>query len=167
MLQHENKLQMNYTVGGPCNATKHNMIFFSSLHWLTQNIDSQKILHSSPSRANYGVSIVRILEKIDRVITAPHCIQFSSVCMYLRPPIDDTRRKKSYWPLATEVKWMAQKSLGHCGNYNPWFQLRPSCPFCPRALAWYWLVHLTNVTIDLTRQICGARTFHMISEQRG
>ena len=28
--------------------------------------------HTSPSRASYGVSIVRILEKIDRVITAPH-----------------------------------------------------------------------------------------------
>ena len=31
-------------------------------------------LHTSPWRASYGVSVVRILEKIDRVITAPHCI---------------------------------------------------------------------------------------------
>ena len=30
--------------------------------------------HSSPSRASYGASIVRILEKIDHVITAPPCI---------------------------------------------------------------------------------------------
>ena len=29
---------------------------------------------TSPSRANYGVSIMRIFKKIDRVITAPHCI---------------------------------------------------------------------------------------------
>ena len=41
---------------------------------INQTLDSQKTLHSSPSRASYGVSIVRILEKIDRVITAPHCM---------------------------------------------------------------------------------------------
>ena len=29
--------------------------------------------HTSPWRANYGVPFVMILEKIDRVITAPHC----------------------------------------------------------------------------------------------
>ena len=37
-------------------------------------LTSQKILHTSPSQANYGVSIVRICEKIDHVITHPHCI---------------------------------------------------------------------------------------------
>ena len=36
-------------------------------------LESQQIPHTSPSRASYGVSIARILEKIDRVITAPHC----------------------------------------------------------------------------------------------
>ena len=35
--------------------------------------DSQKTPHTSPSRVSYGVSIVRILEKIDCVIMAPHC----------------------------------------------------------------------------------------------
>ena len=35
---------------------------------------SQQTPHTSPSRASYGMAIVRILEKIDRVITAPHCI---------------------------------------------------------------------------------------------
>ena len=33
-----------------------------------------KTPHKSPSQASYGVSIVRIWEKIDRVIMAPHCI---------------------------------------------------------------------------------------------
>ena len=52
------------------------MVFHTPLQWLTQNINqilnSQKPLHISPSRLSYGVSIVRIGEKIDRVITAPH-----------------------------------------------------------------------------------------------
>ena len=34
--------------------------------WITTDI--------SLSRASYGVFVVRIWEKIDRVITAPHCI---------------------------------------------------------------------------------------------
>ena len=33
-----------------------------------------------PSQASYGVSIVRILDKIDRIITAPHCI-LNLACM--------------------------------------------------------------------------------------
>ena len=52
--------------------------FCTSLRWLTQDInqslDSRKTLHTSPSQASYGVSIVRMLKKIDCVITAPHCI---------------------------------------------------------------------------------------------
>ena len=35
---------------------------------------AQKPLHISPSRASYGVPFLRIWVKIDRVITAPHCI---------------------------------------------------------------------------------------------
>ena len=31
-------------------------------------------LHTSPLRASYRVALVRNLKKIDRVITAPHCI---------------------------------------------------------------------------------------------
>ena len=34
----------------------------------------QKASHTSPPRATYGVYFVRILEKIDCVKTAPHCI---------------------------------------------------------------------------------------------
>ena len=45
---------------------------------MNQILESQQTPHTSPSRASYGVSIVRILEKIDRVITAPHCIEIWS-----------------------------------------------------------------------------------------
>ena len=38
-----------------------------------QILDSQQAPHISPSRASYGVYIVRILKKIDRVITVPRC----------------------------------------------------------------------------------------------
>ena len=43
---------------------------------MNQVLESQQTPHISPSRASYGVSIVRILEKIDRVVTAPHCSWF-------------------------------------------------------------------------------------------
>ena len=41
-------------------------------------LESQQTTHISPSRLTYRVSVVRILEKIDRVVTAPHCI-----CIYI------------------------------------------------------------------------------------
>ena len=39
---------------------------------INPTLDSQKSLHTSPSRASYGMSIVRYLKKINHVITAPH-----------------------------------------------------------------------------------------------
>ena len=47
-------------------------------HWyhkqnLNQTLISQPTSNMSPSRASYGVSIVRIWVKIDCIITAPHC----------------------------------------------------------------------------------------------
>ena len=62
----------------PCYQSEYNAIFHAALYWLLQDINpslsSQKTLHSSPSRVSYGVSIVRILEKTDHVITASQCI---------------------------------------------------------------------------------------------
>ena len=43
------------------------------MNWI---LKSQQTPHTSPSRASYGVSLVRILEKTDRAIMAPHCIWF-------------------------------------------------------------------------------------------
>ena len=37
-------------------------------------LDSQQTPHTSISQSSYGVSIVRIWEKIDHIITAPQCI---------------------------------------------------------------------------------------------
>ena len=36
-------------------------------------LGSQQTPHISPSRASYGMSVVRILKKIDCIITAPPC----------------------------------------------------------------------------------------------
>ena len=58
------------------NVIQYNMIMHTSLLWLSQNINEslnpQKTPHISPYRANYGVSFVMILVKIDHVITTPH-----------------------------------------------------------------------------------------------
>ena len=53
---------------------------------LNQILESQQTPHISPSRASYRVSIMRILEKIDYVITALHCmsnIVWSAECLLM------------------------------------------------------------------------------------
>ena len=52
------------------NAVQYNMILFTALQ--RQRLKWKKTPHTS--RARYGVSFVRIWEKMDRVLTAPHCI---------------------------------------------------------------------------------------------
>ena len=67
---------------------RHNVVQFitilhTALRWQQENVNqtsnSQQTPHTSPSWASYGVSIMRKLKKIDRVITAPHCVQMSSI----------------------------------------------------------------------------------------
>ena len=41
---------------------------------INQKLYPQQTPHTSPWRASYGMPYVNICEKIDRVITAPHCI---------------------------------------------------------------------------------------------
>ena len=63
------------------NVVQYYTILHSAQQWqkknMHQNEQSQNWHHTSPSRASYGVSILLILEKIDRVITAPHGIYLS------------------------------------------------------------------------------------------
>ena len=60
------------------NAVQYDMILCTVLQWLKQNMNKrfypQNSSHISPSRASYGVSVVRIREKTGRVITLPHSI---------------------------------------------------------------------------------------------
>ena len=66
------------TVVCRCNVVEQIMILHTEMQWKEQNINqilnSQMAPHSSPSQASYGVSIVRILEEIDCVMMAPHCM---------------------------------------------------------------------------------------------
>ena len=79
ILSSEQVVPLMYTVECLYNAVQFTTILFMALRWQEQNLNhtltSQHTPHSSPVRAMYGVSIVRILKKIDRVITAPLCIQ--------------------------------------------------------------------------------------------
>ena len=63
-----------YTVGCHYNGVQYQMVVHTPLHWLGQNIDKG----FNSQRASYGVSLLSIFQKIDRVIMAPHCI-----CIYL------------------------------------------------------------------------------------
>ena len=66
------------TVKWHYNVVQYNMIFHTSLLWLrqsmNQSLNPQNTSHTTPYWASYGMYFVRILEKIDQVITAPHCI---------------------------------------------------------------------------------------------
>ena len=42
---------------------------------MNQILESQQTPHNSPSRASYGVSFANMFDNIDRVITAPHCLE--------------------------------------------------------------------------------------------
>ena len=69
---------INGTVECRYNAVQFIMILSSALQRQQQNINqtsnSRQTPHIPPSRVSYGVSIVRIWEKIDRVIMTPHFI---------------------------------------------------------------------------------------------
>ena len=60
------------------NAVQYNVLLHTTLQKLRQDISqtlhSQNTPYIWPSRASYGVSFVRILEKIGCVIMAPQCI---------------------------------------------------------------------------------------------
>ena len=59
------------------NSVQYIMLLHTAMRWQQQNIqqisNSQKTHHISPSRASYGVSVMSISHKIDRVTAAPHC----------------------------------------------------------------------------------------------
>ena len=69
------------TVECHCNSVQYNKILHTSLQWMEQNINQrsnlQKRHHSSPVRASYGVSLWEFGEKIDHIITTPHCTKFA------------------------------------------------------------------------------------------
>ena len=67
------------TVKRRYNAVHFITIWHTPLRWQQQNVNqtsnSQQTPPTSPSRASYEVSVMRILKKMDRVITAPRCIR--------------------------------------------------------------------------------------------
>ena len=77
-----------YTVECHYNAVQYFMILHTTILWQEQNWNqiskSQKTPHTSPLRARGGMSFPRILGKIDRAITAPHCIHIPIVYSYLK-----------------------------------------------------------------------------------
>ena len=69
--------EVHNTVKCHYNVVQYNMMLHASLQWIMRNINqswnTQKPLHILTYRGSYEVSFGRILEKIDHVITAPHC----------------------------------------------------------------------------------------------
>ena len=71
-----------YTVESRYNAAQYTMLSHAAMQWQQQNINqnsnSPKAPHTSPLRVIYGVSVAEISEKMDCVITTPHCITHKS-----------------------------------------------------------------------------------------
>ena len=102
------------------------MIPFMALRWQEQNLyqtsNSQQTPLGSPSRASYGVSIVRILEKIDRVLTAPHCINIRSGTL-LQINIQSTRGG------VNRCRYAASRNPMYLYLYNIISKYDPTCTY--------------------------------------
>ena len=98
-LMHIYRVALIHTVVFHYNMVQYDMILHTALQWLrqtwTQNLKSlthtQKTLHSSPLWASYGVSFVMILENIESVITALHCMFYIMLATFVIG-------KSSWWP---------------------------------------------------------------------
>ena len=74
LMSHIVLLLSPHIVGYHYNTVEYIMLFYTALQWMMQNIHQSSYSHITPSRASYGVYIVRILEGIDRVIKVRRCI---------------------------------------------------------------------------------------------
>ena len=93
-------VQCNYSIMSNFNDGLLKLpLFYTPLqrprHYQNHNLYSQKVSHISPSRASYGVSIVIIVEKINRTIIAPYwTLHISIDIMY---GVYDDVTKWRYW----------------------------------------------------------------------
>ena len=74
----------------------HNITYYTVIIVSESELDiriTTDIPYISPSRASYGVSIVRILEEIDGIIMAPHCISVFGYPLYSMDKVDGTHLK--------------------------------------------------------------------------
>ena len=115
------------------NVVRFITILHVALWWQKQdvylNLISQQTPHTSPSRASCGVSIMRILGKIDRVIMAPHCMYISHTLLsflVVRHSVMLRLLFNSLWPSDT-IWW--KRSGSTCA-------LVMAC--CHRAISNYW-----------------------------
>ena len=86
-------------------------------------LNSQQALHTSPSPVSYGVSIERILEKINHVIKAPHVITWANVDLPWMRSLGIQCRILSIWILKIStpnlcLKFKHKKSQQHPSRDN-------------------------------------------------
>ena len=118
------------------NAVQYNKILHTSLQWRGQNINKrlnlQKTHHTSPYRASYGVSFVRIFDKIDRVITAPHCTWDAS--LWTHHPWNYNHMKTLLWSWCDYLSHIrSQTSMAKCietPSQGPWSYTVPTLLLC-------------------------------------
>ena len=104
-------------------------ILHTALRWQWKMIDqtsnSQQTPHTSPSRASKGVSVVRILEKTDRIITVPHC---TYLCIWYPLEAYPTLPMPDKW----EYDWAVWAAWRHWSD-----SLSHTAP-TPRMCTGYW-----------------------------
>ena len=87
------------------------MIFNMALWWQWQNVDQtlnwQKTPHTSASQVSYGVSVVRILEKIDCIIKVLHYIFVVSSFFHMINEVAQQAKQVDWW-FISKPWWMAE-----------------------------------------------------------
>ena len=117
------------TVGNHYNAVQNNVILYTLLQWqrryINQSLYSQKTPHISPSRVSYGVSIMRILKKIDRIIMASHCI------MWLWWDLEEFELGRPVESYYTAVQYSMQKFTARAKTKHKVWTHRRYLVLCP------------------------------------
>ena len=73
-----------YTVGRRFNMVQYNIVYSTTVTEAGHKAESVYVLTKYTSQESYGVPLVRILEKIDWVISAAACILFPGSALLMR-----------------------------------------------------------------------------------
>ena len=72
-----------------------------------QTVNWQKTPHTSASQVSYGVSVARILQKIDCIITVLHCIFVVSSFLHMINEVAQQAKQVDWW-FISKPWWMAE-----------------------------------------------------------
>ena len=143
------------------------MILHTSLQELRQNINQRlspkKTPHTSPWRASYGMSFMNILEKIDHVIKALHCMKLMK--LHKAFPIyhrysSGRNKPKALWSwyimnaLYRDLYSIVTSFTNHLCSQNPILQKKNAVIFVPNVKSGHNFAHVLTALLSRIVQNC-------------